>query len=278
MFILRIIFLILFFSSCGNLFYFPHRKMYTTPEVYEVKHENIYFQSTDLTELHGWLLKSKQASPKALIIHFHGNAENISTHFFQLAWLTNFNFNVFTADYREFGESEGEANRRGVYEDSLAIISKGLELAKRENIKTIILWGQSLGGNIALKAATKFPNDINLLILDSTFLSYQKIAKDRMQTSFITYLFSPLSYVLLNEEYSASEVYNEIKMPTLVLHGKKDRTVPVYFGEELFNLINPKSKSLMLFENMDHLQVFSVQKNREDVLNKINQFLADGQL
>ena len=69
----------------------------------------------------------------------------------------------------------------------------------------IIIFAQSLGGNIALTSVAKFiekNKKISLLVLDSTFDSYQNIAFDKMVHNVITFLFSPLCYVLLSDKTS----------------------------------------------------------------------------
>ena len=39
------------------------------------------FDSLDGTKLHGWLFRSSRSPAKAVIVHYHGNAENIAIEF-----------------------------------------------------------------------------------------------------------------------------------------------------------------------------------------------------
>ncbi len=85
--------------SCTNLFYQPSDRQFYRPEAFKLTYQDIYFQSSDGTKLHGWFFKGK-GKPKGTIVQFHGNAENISSHFLNLAWLVLEGYNLFTFDYR----------------------------------------------------------------------------------------------------------------------------------------------------------------------------------
>ena len=58
-----------------------------------------------------------------------------------------------------------------------------------------------------------------------------------------------------------------IKIPILIMHGKKDTIVPFYMGEELFKLAN-KPKYSYFMDDDDHMMSFNV-----DLLNKIKNFI-----
>jgi uncharacterized protein len=102
--------------------------------------------------LHAWHINAKQRPPKALIIHFHGNAENISTHYRSMLWLVDEGYDVFTFDYPGFGKSKG----RPEVENSMAAGQAVIRFAK-EQFKDArqILYGQSFGGALVTYLAGK---------------------------------------------------------------------------------------------------------------------------
>lgn len=72
-------------SSCAQqAFYYPDHADYGTPAQAGLQHEDIFFQSEDGTRLHGWFIPAQNAGglipARATIIHFHGNAQNLSAH------------------------------------------------------------------------------------------------------------------------------------------------------------------------------------------------------
>src|SRR5438128_400135 len=74
------------------------------------------WRAEDGLELYGWFLPAK-GSPLGTILHLHGNAENISTHFAGVAWMPARGFNVFVFDYRGYGASEGQPDLEGAQKD-----------------------------------------------------------------------------------------------------------------------------------------------------------------
>ena len=105
----------------GQMFYYPDNKVYGTPAEHGLKFEEVTFHSKDGTKLSGWFVPAK-GDPKGTVIHFHGNAQNMTAHFDFVSWLPSEGFNLFVFDYRGYGKSAGKPNRKGVYEDSLAAV------------------------------------------------------------------------------------------------------------------------------------------------------------
>src|SRR5271167_4649680 len=112
----------LLFSGCTNLFFYPDSRLYELPEHFGVKYDTVKFHSTDGTELVGIFLHSSTSTVKGTIIHFHGNAENISSHFGFSYWLTAFGYQVFIFDYRGYGASHGKPSENGLVQDGIAAI------------------------------------------------------------------------------------------------------------------------------------------------------------
>ena len=262
------------FASCGHLFYYPHEKIYYTPDQFDLVYEQVQFQHNHNHIIQGWLItpQSKRfKKPLGTVLHFHGNAENRSTHFLQLAWMTEYGYQVLTWDYSGYADSQGEAQRDQLYQDSLLVLE---ETIKRYP-GTLIVYGQSLGGNIALPAAVKHQEDIDLLVLDSTFPSYQEIAFDKLKSSWITFVLSPLAYVVVNDDWAASNYLNTYRGAVLVVHGMEDTIVEQKYGQEIFKAL-PGPKDFLWFEGENHLQAFRKEENRKALLDKM-QALIKGQ-
>ncbi len=268
--------LLFLFVSCGHVFYQPSAKIYTSPDKYNIDYEEREYLSYDKTKIKVWILKTKNKQKKGTILQFHGNAENRSTHFFQLAWLVEKGFDIIVPDYRGYGGSSGVPSREGIFHDARIMIEKAYEYYQQNNNKTFIVFGQSLGGNIALRAAYDYQNIIDVLVLDSTFISYREIAFDKLKNNWITFLFSPLAYISVDDEFSAKEVVAKIQIPTIVMHGEKDVIVPYKFGKETYAKLNSK-KIFVSYPMMNHLQAFTLEENRNrffEVLLNLNQHKA----
>src|SRR3569832_2042212 len=106
--------------------------------------EDVYLTSADGVRLHAWLLPSTVPS-KATILFLHGNAQNISAHIGNVAWLPSQGYNVFLLDYRGYGLSQGAPQLPGLFADIEAAADY---IALREDLNRVpfVILGQSLGG------------------------------------------------------------------------------------------------------------------------------------
>lgn len=267
--------LIWLLTSCTHVFYQPSRHQYVDPDKFKLNYQDVYFTSRDGTRLHGWFFKSKKAQVKGTVIQFHGNAQNLSSHFLSLLWLIDEGYNFFTFDYRGYGKSEGKANIDGVYEDSLAALEKGLELQRANGGGHYVVYGQSLGGAISLRAVPDFKKnkEITFIVQDSTFSSYKAIAFDRVKSVWFMLPISPLAYVLISNKYASYKVFDQITWPTLVISGEKDNVMPVKFGKEIYQEIASEKKWFWKVPEARHIEVFFVAqgKYRQDFLSLLDQ-------
>jgi len=105
----------LFFGGLGFAqFYHPDDVIHSVPSDYEgLRIQEFFFPSEDGTRLHGWLIMADSRRPKGTIVHYHGNAHNLTLHAPLVAWLAQKGYHVILFDYRGYGRSEGSANRRG---------------------------------------------------------------------------------------------------------------------------------------------------------------------
>jgi len=248
-----------FLSSCGHLFFQPSKEQFSTPEKYKIKYSSLYFNSLDGTKLHAWVLKNASLKkPKSTIIFFHGNAENLSSHFLNLAWLTRYGHDIFVFDYRGYGKSEGTPDQKGAHMDGLAALEQAYHHHKEVGSEKFIVYGQSLGGIISLRALAEFKHrsEVTLLVQDSTFSSYKSIAFDKLKEYWPTWPLSPLAYILVSDSYSSKDFAKLISpTPILVIHGLHDQVVPFKNGKKLFDLAS-SPKWMWEIENGIHTDVF----------------------
>lgn len=255
---MRIFTLLLLFilQSCGHLFYQPSRDEFYNPKQFKLSYEDVYFQAKDGTKLHGWLLGSQAQPIKGTIVHFHGNAQNITTHFLNLAWLVKQGFNIFIFDYRGYGKSEGKASQEGLYQDALAALKKGMELHNHQG--KFIVYGQSLGGVVSLRALADYSElaKVDLIVMDSTFDSYRDIAFDKLTSRWFLYPVSPLALIAVSDAYASDEIFEKITNPTLVIVGMKDHIIPAKFGKRIYQGIAAQEKWLWKLPLGGHIDVF----------------------
>lgn len=274
--ILFLLFVLLTLSGCANsLFYHPSDKVYLTPEDAALEYENVYFKSIDGTKLHGWFIPAK-GEVWGTVVHFHGNAGNITAHLKMVSFFPYRGVNLFMFDYRGYGESEGHPERKGVYEDSLSAVRYVLS---RNDVSrnSVFLLGQSLGGAnaIAVASLNKEPG-IRALVIDSSFYSYRSIVRDKIGAiPLISWFKRPLSYIMATDSFHSGDLIGSIApIPLMIIHGTADRVVPQHHGRQLFERASAP-KTLVMVEGGDHISAFGPLNNeyREQVLEFLRQSL-----
>lgn len=256
-----------FFSSCSHLAYQPSKNLFYVPEQFELKGEEVSFQSADGTTLYGWVIKPKdpRIKPKGWIIQFHGNAENMSSHFTSLAWMVRAGYWLTTFDYRGYGRSQGKPSPKGLAEDSVAALEWSNQLRQRQCPDCRwIAWGQSLGGNLILRAIQEksWGSQFSLVIIDSSFKSYKSVGSSILRQSAIGFLVSWLPYLAMTDRY-AFDARKELGPVTKwVLHDRHDQAVPFANGKALFDSLS-EPKRFWEYDLGRHVGSFAEDCDRE---------------
>ena len=120
---------------------------------------------------------NKSISRNITILMFHGNAGNIG-HRVPIARVLeeNLGCSVLMLEYRGYGLSTGTPDETGLMVDAQTGLDYIRQRKETKNSK-IIVYGQSLGGAVAIRLVAKNQNDgdIRGLILENTFLSMRKM-------------------------------------------------------------------------------------------------------
>lgn len=101
--------------------------------------------------------------------------------------------------------------------------------------------GMSLGGRIAVSLALQHPQQVKSLILVSTIMNMKKVQHNRARRRIRFMLTIPMirgSNASIRQfeastDFDCTDRLSEIHVPTLILHGKQDRTAPYALAEEM---------------------------------------------
>lgn len=244
--------------SCNGLFYFPHKDPIYDPAEDGQKYFPISFVTEDGVRLAAWEFPAARAS-KGCVLHFHGNAENMTSHFLFASWLAERGYAVYTFDYRGYGASEGIAEREGTVRDGIAALR---DIQRRCGKNPLIVFAQSLGGAIAIPAMVMSGVPVKILVVESSFASYRRIARQKLDSIWVTWpLQYPLSF-LVSDALSPEDFAGRITCTTLFIHAEDDRVVPIEFGRELFAAIGTKDKDFWSIGKGGHTPSFAREESR----------------
>ena len=268
--LMRVILLssILIISGCTHYIFYPMKEHVLKPDALGVMYEDIFVETTDNLRLHGWRLFSEDEAKGALLF-FHGNAENISTHFANVYWLVAHGYDVYLFDYRGYGQSQGEAELDPVIEDMDLLIGYVLDDLPAD--QQLIIMGQSLGASLSIYsvAHSQHRDRIAALVSVAAFSDYHDIAQDALSSSWLFWLFQwPLSKTISNS-YSPIESVDEVApVPIFILHSDEDEIIDYYHAEVLYEAAF-KPKQLITLAG-GHNVAFNFDSNRQKLLEVLN--------
>jgi fermentation-respiration switch protein FrsA (DUF1100 family) len=153
-------------------------------------------------------------------------------------------------------------------------INKAMEyLLKRNDIdpERIVVFGQSLGGALATYyvAHSSYRKNINALIVESAFTSYTGIAREKLASFWLTWpLQWPLSLTIDDSYSPLPDIAQVSPIPLLLIHGDRDKVVPLHHGQELFAAAK-QPKEFWLVSGGGHIEAFM----RKDFQEKLVQYL-----
>lgn len=245
-------------SGCTGMFFQPSRELLLKPEDTGAVYEAVSFTSSDGTRLTGLFFPARRSPAVGTVVHFHGNAENMTTHFLFASWLVDYGFNVFAFDYRGYGASEGKPELKGAIEDGKAAIAyarsrKGVEPER------LVVFAQSLGGALAVASLAEMPGPVvRAVALDSTFASYSGVAQDKIAGLLVLWPIQwPLARLLFSSRYNPARLIDRLpRVPLLFVHGTADRVVPYREGMALFARA-PEPKELWRVAGGGHTDAFA---------------------
>jgi len=222
------------------------------------------FQSFDDTELRGFVTYSKLDTIKGTIILLHG-IRAYKEHFIKLSKeLAKNGYQSVAMDSRAHGESSGTHCTFGVKEkkDISTLITILLEQEKAND--NIGVWGQSLGGAIALQAMG-MDKRIKFGIIESTFSDFGIIANDYFKYH-IGFSVRPFTNYLVDragkiadfspDEAKPVDFCTKINQPILIVHGTEDRRINIGYGKENFKAIKSEQKEFLEVLEANHLTVW----------------------
>lgn len=249
-------------ASCTTVFFQPlDREHWATPVQYGLPYEDVWFETEDEVQLHGWFLPAF-GEPEGTVVFLHGNTEDIGSHIAEIAWMPAERLNVFLFDYRGYGLSRGEPALPQVLRDIEAALA---HVVRRTDLgRGVIVYGQSMGGALAPYALlhSTHRSKVKALILDGAFASFELIAHDTLGDFLFRRLGASVPLHHLNTYDPLTAIAALSPLPILIIHSETDRVVPVRHASLLYGAARAP-KTLWRLPNGAHAQTLRDPANNE---------------
>lgn len=211
----------------------------------------------------GMILKPKSGKAKGTVLFFHGAGGNVTTYLFMTKPLVENNFQVLMVDFRGYGKSTGKPTHVNIASDGQIFFNAMIQRPDIADTK-IILYGASMGSQIAAHLARNNKTKIAGLVMDGSLSSFTDIAmyyKPELKEVISQYVVSP---------YSAKEDLQDTEgLPKLFIHSKEDKEVPYSEGFENYTKASLPKEFLEYSGN--HLEAMNTQA--EKIVSAIDKML-----
>lgn len=237
------------------LFFPPPHDPGSPPTMASVPGEEVQLEAADGVALHGWWYPAPghpadgHSSPEAgerpapAVLALHGNASSIAGWAPVAGEYLERGISVLLLSYRGYGRSDGRPTLDGVPLDARAGIDFLTE--RTGDPARVVVHGRSLGGAVGLASlATPGPAPGGF-ILESTFTSLTGMAR-----AVYPVLPSPLLF-RLRGRLNALDRLRDYEGPVYIIHGARDRIVPVAMGQALHDAA-PDPQGLWVVPEADH--------------------------
>ncbi|CAN3355663.1 hypothetical protein DICA3_B13960 [Diutina catenulata] len=245
-----------------------------TPDEYEMdNYELVYLRTEDGETLQCYSIlhdsQSENYTNKTVVI-LCPNAGNIghALPIVQLFYKT-FGYNVFIYSYRGYGKSSGSASEAGLKMDAKRVMEYLTVENQQIAASSLVLYGRSLGGAVAIYIASTWASHISGIILENTFLSLRKT---------VPHIFPFLKYFvrLVHDKWESEALVTQIpeNVPVLMQSARRDEIVPPQHMDTLFALIPSKDKTFFEYTESNHndtvAQEYYWERVHEFIKNKVN--------
>jgi uncharacterized protein len=247
------------------------------------KFEPMNIVSRDGMQLSGYYLNAPLPTNKLVILThgYLGNAKQMGL--FGQYYHEELGFNIFMADARGHGKSEGDYYGFG-WPDRLDLIDWPETLVNKLGADTEVVYhGLSMGAATVLMASGEegLPRQVKAIVADSPYESVYQLFAYQMNRMFhlpafplldSTSLLTKIRAGYLFKEASALREVGKTNVPILYVHGNADTFVPVAMAKDLFQHTNSEAE-LYLVDGANHGESFAMQK--AEYKNKVQHFLSN---
>lgn len=216
-------------------------------------------------KIHVWYRANPSNAIAPVVIHFHGNGENIGSlvNGGFLAKMETLGSHFVVFDYPGYGRSTGFQEQSTLVAAAQATVAF---TRKAFPNSPLVLWGWSLGSAVAFQTANLNAGSVRALITDSAWSSIRELAKDKFGG-----LADQIPEALYKRnEWNSLAIAPKIGVPLLMRHGSEDTMIPIAFGQKVAAAANPKLVRFLIVPGKNHGDIFADGNYWPDLIKAIN--------
>lgn len=220
---------------------YPFDATYATPaSAGEPRLMETTFATDDGETLVLWQSAAQPGKPT--VLYFTGNAGGLKERSHRFRHLIDQGFGVVAPAYRGSSGSTGKPEEQVLLADARAV-------ARAEHTEDMVIYGESLGSAVAIRlAAEGFGARV---VLEAPFTSIPDLILAQHPAEQLDHL--------ITQRWDSEQHVSAVKQPLLVIHGDRDRLVPIAMGETIFGSAGSQEKKLVKVADKGHAGLWTVE-------------------
>src|SRR3954469_2527508 len=227
---------LLYFAQRSMLFPIPETRRTSPQAAGFPQAEEHLLQTSDGEQIIAWHVAPRAGKP--VVIFFHGNGDILAWRAPWFAKLTADGTGLVAVSFRGYAGSSGSPSEAGLLHDAEAAYAFA---AQRYAPERIVSWGYSLGTGPAVALAAR--HRTAALILEAPYTSIADVAA-------AAFPFAPVRW-FIRDPFHADRWIADVSAPVLIMHGGRDATIPIRFGEKLYGFAR-EPKQMVRFAEGGH--------------------------
>lgn len=221
--------------------FYPDPYVYFDPASRGYEREDIVLDG----RIHCWLVKPKPHNARSsLVVHLHGNAENMTSHITGVMFLLDAGYPVLAFDYAGYGRSKGSPSLAGIQDDARLVF--GHVFGRPETFgRSVFGFGQSMGAYTLARILPDFPH-LRGAILEAGLHSFHAL---------FTEAYPQFPCDVPSEGFSALDTLPQSHVPKLFIHGTADTVVPFSHSVAMHEAAS-EPKEILILEGVGHIDAF----------------------
>lgn len=194
-----------------------------------------------------WVAKPKEGHPT--VMFFHGSTGGLAKRAWKYRWFVTRGFGVVAMSYPGSSGSKGRASTRSIM---AAAHASYREIPKLVGKTKVVLMGESFGTGVAVRLAYELAQKGTPpagIALQAPYSSGYALV--RHQAPQIAGLFKGRA-----DPWPSDRYIRKLNVPLFIMHGGKDKRVPVAHGKRLYELSPSQHKLLITRKGAGHGNIF----------------------
>ncbi|MDE9450876.1 alpha/beta hydrolase [Aliiroseovarius sp. Z3] len=207
-----------------------------------------------------WVIPPKAGKPT--IYYLPGSGGNLATRRKKFPWLIGNGYGLVALAYPGMSGSKGLPSRKVIQNLANSLYR---DLPKYVGDGPVIIFGESLGTGVALQIADSKVGRQRPpigLILQAPYTSLVDLVAAKRPAML------PL-FASRNDLWPSKRTIRRVKIPTFIMHGGSDKTVPISMGRKLYKLSPSPNKRFVTQAKAGHTTIWSKQS-----LKKMKEWIA----